>query len=52
MRWLRANAGRFLIDAARIGAVGGSAGGQLVALLGVSSGVPALTGGAGRAVPS
>jgi pectinesterase len=48
VRWLRANAGRFLIDAARIGAVGGSAGGQLVALLGVSPGVPALTAGSGE----
>jgi pectinesterase len=48
VRWLRANARRFLIDAAQIGAVGGSAGGQLVALLGVSPGVPALTGGSGQ----
>ena len=43
VRWLRANAGRFQINAAKVGAVGGSAGGQLVALLGVSAGVPALT---------
>ncbi len=48
VRWLRANAGRFLIDATQIGAVGGSAGGQLVALLGVSPGVSALTGGSGQ----
>ncbi len=48
VRWLRANAGRFFLDGARIGAVGGSAGGHLVALLGVSAGVPALTGGSGE----
>ena len=48
VRWLRENAGRFFIDAGKIGAVGGSAGGHLVALLGVSAGVPALTGGSGQ----
>jgi acetyl esterase/lipase len=48
VRWLRANAGRFQIDAAKVGAVGASAGGQLVALLGGSAGVAALTGGSGE----
>lgn len=48
VRWLRANAGRFQIDTAKIGAVGASAGGQLVALLGGSAGVAALTGGSGE----
>jgi len=48
VRWLRANAGRFQIDAVKVGAVGGSAGGHLVALLGVSAGVSALTGRSGE----
>jgi pectinesterase len=43
-RWLRANAARYAIDTGRIGAVGGSAGGHLVALLGASNGVPELEG--------
>lgn len=47
IRWLRANAVRHGIDPARIGAVGGSAGGQLVSLLGASNGVTALEGDAG-----
>jgi acetyl esterase/lipase len=34
VRWVRANAERFGIDPARVGAIGGSAGGHLVALLG------------------
>jgi acetyl esterase/lipase len=38
VRWLRAQAARLDIDPGRIGAVGGSAGGQLVALLGASNG--------------
>jgi acetyl esterase/lipase len=36
VRYLRANAARFGIDTERIGAMGGSAGGHLVALLGTS----------------
>jgi len=36
VRYLRANAARFNLDPKRIGAIGGSAGGQLVSLLGVS----------------
>jgi pectinesterase len=48
VRWLRTQAARFDLDAGRIGAVGGSAGGHLVALLGVSAGEPGLVGGAGE----
>ncbi len=36
VRWLRKNADRFQIDAEHIGAIGGSAGGHLTALLAVS----------------
>jgi len=36
VRWLRKNAARFQLDAAHIGAIGGSAGGHLTALLAVS----------------
>jgi acetyl esterase/lipase len=42
VRWLRANADRLQIDAAHIGAIGGSAGGHLTALLATSSNVPEL----------
>lgn len=42
VRWLRANATRFGVDKRRIGIWGGSAGGQLAALAGVSCGVSAL----------
>jgi pectinesterase len=44
VRFLRANATKFGIDPGRVGAVGGSAGGQLVALLGASNGVQRLAG--------
>lgn len=44
VRWLRANAMRFALDPQRLGAVGASAGGQLVALLGASNGVERLEG--------
>ena len=44
VRWLRAHAGRYGYDPKRIAALGDSAGGQLVALLGTSEGVPALEG--------
>jgi acetyl esterase/lipase len=44
VRWLRAHAARYSYDPAEIAAFGDSAGGQLVALLGTSQGVPALEG--------
>jgi pectinesterase len=44
VRFLRANAERFGIDAEHVGALGGSSGGQLVALLGATNGVAALEG--------
>lgn len=47
IRWLRANATRYFIDPDRIGVWGDSAGGHLAALLGTSSGVPALEGAVG-----
>ena len=36
VRWLRKNAGRLQLDPAHIGAIGGSAGGHLAAMLGVT----------------
>lgn len=42
VRWLRANADRLQIDAAHIGAIGGSAGGHLTALLATSGNVREL----------
>lgn len=42
VRWLRANADKLQIDADHIGAIGGSAGGHLVALLAASGNVPEL----------
>lgn len=44
VRWLRANASKYHLDADRFVAWGGSAGGHLVALLGTSAGVPDLEG--------
>ncbi len=49
VRWLRANAVRFGIDEKRIGAVGGSSGGHLVALLGVTNGISLFEGDGGNA---
>ena len=51
VRWLRAHAAEHGIDPSRIGVVGGSAGGQLAALLGATNGDGALAGpdSAGRA---
>jgi pectinesterase len=44
IRWLRANAASFNIDPNRIAAVGASAGGHLVALLGATNGLPNFEG--------
>jgi acetyl esterase/lipase len=49
IRWLRANAAEYRIDADRIGVIGGSAGGHLAALLGTSGGDPYLEGNLGNA---
>lgn len=47
IRFLRANAGRYGYDPARIGVHGRSSGGHLSALIGVTNGVKALEGGLG-----
>lgn len=47
IRWLRANADKFGYDVTRIGAGGGSAGGHLVLLLGLSTGIEELEGDVG-----
>ena len=47
IRWLRANADKYGYDVTRIGVGGGSAGGHLVLLLGLSSGVEELEGDVG-----
>lgn len=49
VRFLRANASRFGIDASNIGAIGHSAGGHLAALLATSAGVVELEGDGGQA---
>ena len=49
VRWLRANASRFNIDPDRIAAVGASAGGHLVALLGATNGMANFEGEGGNA---
>lgn len=49
VRWLRANAGKYRIDPARIGATGGSAGGHLAQFLGVTANVPEFEGDGGNA---
>ena len=48
VRWLRANARRYRIDPRRIAAVGASAGGHLVALLGVTNGMSKFEGQGGN----
>jgi len=48
VRWLRANAKKYNLDADHFGAWGSSAGGHLVALLGTSGGVKDLEGEAGN----
>ncbi len=47
IRWLRANANKYRYDVTRIGVGGGSAGGHLVLLLGLSSGIEELEGDVG-----
>jgi acetyl esterase/lipase len=47
IRWLRANAGQYHLDADRIGIFGASAGGHLAALLGTTMGNPAMEGDVG-----
>jgi hypothetical protein len=47
IRWLRANAEKYGYDVTRIGVGGGSAGGHLVLLLGLSSGIEELEGDVG-----
>ena len=49
VRFLRANAQRYGIDADHIGAIGLSAGGHLTALLATSGGIPELEGDGGHA---
>jgi acetyl esterase/lipase len=49
VRWLRANAQRYGIDAERIGVWGDSAGGHLAALLGLTADLPTLEGDSGAA---
>jgi acetyl esterase/lipase len=44
IRWIRANAAKYGLDADRIGVWGDSAGGHLVAILGTSGDVPAMNG--------
>jgi acetyl esterase/lipase len=48
VRWLRANAAKYGLDAAHFGAWGESSGGHLVSLLGVAGNVPALEGDLGN----
>ena len=52
VRWLRANAGKYQIDPARVGVTGGSAGGHLAQFLGVTAGVLAFEGDGGNATES
>jgi len=49
VRWVRANAAKYKVDPARIGATGGSAGGHLAQFLGVTAGVKEFEGDGGNA---
>lgn len=48
VRWLRANAGKYHINPAKIGVTGGSAGGHLAQFLGVTANVPQFEGTGGN----
>jgi acetyl esterase/lipase len=48
VRWLRANAGKYHVDSARIGVTGGSAGGHLAQFLGLTQGVAMFEGEGNR----
>jgi acetyl esterase/lipase len=48
VRWLRANARKYHIDPERIGTTGGSAGGTLAQMLGVTANVPEFEGNGGN----
>ncbi|HUA67787.1 MAG TPA: alpha/beta hydrolase [Candidatus Saccharimonadales bacterium] len=48
VRWLRANAAKYGLDAAHIGAWGDSSGGHLACLLGTAGNVPSLEGDEGN----
>jgi len=48
VRWLRANAGEYHIDPAKIGVTGDSAGGHLAQFLGVTAGVAEFEGNGGN----
>jgi len=48
VRWLRANAARYHVDPNRIGALGGSAGAHLVAMLGTTAGDKRFEGSGGN----
>ena len=48
VRWLRANAAKYGLDSARVGAWGESSGGHLASMLGVTGGVKDLEGGSGN----
>jgi acetyl esterase/lipase len=47
IRWVRANAEKYHLNPEKIGVIGGSAGGHLVAMLGTSGGVEGLEGDLG-----
>jgi acetyl esterase/lipase len=52
VRWMRSKASEYGVNPAAIGAIGGSAGGHLVAMLATSNGVKALEGAGGNAATS
>ncbi len=49
LRWLRSAAGELNLDVRRVGAVGGSSGGHLAAMLATTAGIPELEGEGGNA---